>query len=77
LGFWKAVAKVRPMCAGWHAVHDAAVVRLVFNDILDRGRAPAGAALPAVASVQFKWILHPGHYVTDAGVVTVWGCCVH
>jgi hypothetical protein len=75
LGFSKAVAVVRPVCAGWQAVHDAAVRRLVFERhfMTDDAVGMLVRRFPAVASVQFTWVLYPGHYLTDAGVGTVCG----
>jgi hypothetical protein len=48
LGFPQTSATVRLVCAGWKAVHDALVRRLVGVEMADhrRGRGHAGAALP-------------------------------
>ena len=71
-GFSKAVAVVREVCAGWQAVHDTSVKRLMFKrrmtdeavDILVR-------RFPAVTSVQLMGKDRTFHMVTDQAVLTV------
>jgi hypothetical protein len=71
-GFCKAVAVVRAVCAGWQAVHDAAVTRLVFArmKMTDEAVGMLVRRFPAVASVEFEWVSE-GHEVTDEGVLAV------
>ena len=74
LGFSKASAVVRQVCAGWQAVHDALVTRLVFKRrMTDEAVGMLVRRFPAVVSVQFMSVGYPGHEVTDAGVRAVCG----
>jgi len=69
LGFSKATAVVREVCAGWQAVHDALVTRLVFKRRMnDEAVGMLVRRFPAVTSVEFEWVVYPSHEVTDAGV---------
>jgi hypothetical protein len=71
LGFSKASAVVRQVCAGWQAVHDALVTRLVFERRMDdEAVGMLVRRFPAVVSVQFKGP-PGGHFVTDEGVRAV------
>jgi len=70
LGFSKATAVVREVCAGWQGVHDALVTRLVFERRMnDEAVGMVVRRFPAVVSVQFKLIAW--HEVTDEGVQEV------
>jgi hypothetical protein len=72
LGFSKATAVVRLVCAGWRAVYDALVMRLVIKrETTDEAVGMLVRRFPAVVSVQFKWPGYPGHVVTDEGMRTV------
>ena len=72
LGFSKAVGVVRAVCAGWRAVHDAAVTRLEFKRTMtDEAVGMLVRRFPAATSAAFVWVLYPGHYVTDVGVIAV------
>jgi hypothetical protein len=71
LGFSKASVVVRQVCAGWQAVHDALVTRLVFErQMNDEAVGMLVRRFPAVVSVQF-WGVFGGHFVTDEGVRAV------
>jgi hypothetical protein len=76
LGFSKASAVVRQVCAGWQAVHDALVTRLVFKRrMTDEAVGMLVRRFPAVVSVQFlSGFMRPGpqwHEVTEEGVRAV------
>ena len=72
LGFSKATAVVREVCAGWQAVHDALVMRLVSNRVMnDEAVGMLVRRFPAVTSLQFMWLGWHGHEVTDEGVQEV------
>ena len=73
LGFSKAMAVVREVCAGWKEVHDAEVTRLVFNrQMNDEAMGMLVPRFQAVVSVEFKVVLGGyGHLVTDGGVSEV------
>jgi len=67
-GFSKATAVVREVCAGWQAVYDALVTRLVFKrEMSDEAVGMVVRRFPAVVSVEFKFVAG-GHVVTDMGV---------
>ena len=82
LAFSKAVAVVREVCAGWQAVHDAAVKRLVFSrtsthggerpgSVTDKAVAMLVRRFPALTSVQLMGEDSTFHEVTDKAVLTV------
>ena len=53
LGFCKATAVVSLVCAGWKAVHDAAVKRLVLRHLItDKATGMLVRRFPAVTSVE-------------------------
>jgi hypothetical protein len=55
LGFSQASATVRLVCAGWKAVHDALVMRLVLRrETTDEAMGMLVRCCPAVASLEFK-----------------------
>jgi hypothetical protein len=57
-GFSKTSATVRLVCAGWKAVHDALVRRLMLRwSITDDAVGMLVRSFPAVASPDFTW--HP------------------
>ena len=71
LGFCKAVAVVREVCAGWQAVHDAEVKRLVFDrQTTDEAVGMLVRRFPAVTSVLCKRV-SPEHKLTNAGVLSL------
>jgi hypothetical protein len=69
LGFSKAVAVVREVCAGWQALHDAAVKRLMLSRLItDEAMGMLVRRIPAVTSVE----VDDGRYnqeLTDVGML--------
>jgi hypothetical protein len=70
-GFSKTSATVRLVCAGWKAVHDALVRRLMLRwSITDDAVGMLVRSFPAVASPDFTWA--PGEPpLTDEGLRAV------
>jgi hypothetical protein len=69
-GFSQATAKVRLVCSGWKAVHDALVKRLVLRlETTDEAVGMLARRFPAVVSLEFKgpaWGV-----LTDQGMLAV------
>jgi hypothetical protein len=56
LGFSQTSATVRLVCAGWKAVHDALVMRLVLRrETTDEAVGMMVRSFPAVVSLEVKW----------------------
>jgi hypothetical protein len=69
LGFSQASATVRLVCAGWKAVHDALVTRLVLRrETTDEAVGMLVLRFPAVASVEMKSVPGETLALTDQGV---------
>ena len=61
LGFTQASATVRLVSAGWKAVHDALVTRLVLRrQTTDEAMGILVRRFPAVVSLEMKSVLYPG-----------------
>jgi hypothetical protein len=57
LGFSQTSATVRLVCAGWKAVHDALVRRLVLRrETTDEAMGMLVRSFPAVVSLEVKWV---------------------
>jgi hypothetical protein len=57
LGFSQTSATVRLVCAGWKAVHDPLVRRLVLRrETTDEAVGMLVRSFPAVASLEVKWV---------------------
>jgi hypothetical protein len=71
LGFSQASATVRLVYAGWEAVDDALVTRLVLRrQTTDEAIGMLVRRFPAVVLMEFKWITG-GNALTDAGLRAV------
>jgi hypothetical protein len=72
LGFSQALAAVRLVCAGWKAVHDAMVTRLVLRrQTTDEAVGMLVRRFPAVVSVEVKGTGGQTAAMTDEGVRSV------
>jgi hypothetical protein len=72
LGFSKPSATVRLVCAGWKAVYDALVTRLVVRrQITDEAMCMLARRFPAVALVKVKGTHGERAALTDEGIRSV------
>ena len=71
LGFSQTSATVRLVCAGWKAVHDALVRRLVLRwQTTDEAVGMMVRSIPAVASLEVKGDYWASALLTDEGVAS-------
>ena len=71
LGFSQTSATVRLVCAGWKAVHDALVRRLVLRrQTTDEAVGMLVRSFPAVASLEVKGDYWASAVLTDEGVAS-------